>query len=132
MTRISRRRLLAAGAAASAALGAPAINAQAQVTITFRFNDPEAPQMRAALDAFERANPAIKVTMQMAAHRTHAGATDGRMVAKRLPKKTINVGLVMSVVKPRRKEAQWPASVAVVFRRAALGPRALSAARNPR
>ena len=31
--------------------------ALAQKTITFRFNDPEAPQMRAALDEFERRNP---------------------------------------------------------------------------
>ncbi len=33
-------------------------------TITFRFNDPEAPQMRQALDEFEKQNPGIKVTMQ--------------------------------------------------------------------
>src|SRR6185503_18527061 len=38
--------------------------ANAQTTITFRFNDPEAPQMRQALDAFEKANPDIKVTLQ--------------------------------------------------------------------
>lgn len=38
--------------------------ALAQKTITFRFNDPEAPQLRAALDEFERRNPGIKVTMQ--------------------------------------------------------------------
>ncbi len=38
--------------------------AHAQTTITFRFNDPEAPQMRQALDEFEKANPDIKVTMQ--------------------------------------------------------------------
>jgi multiple sugar transport system substrate-binding protein len=60
----SRRRFIAGAAAASAALAAPAVHAQQPVTITFRFNDPEAPQLRAALDAFERANPAIKVTMQ--------------------------------------------------------------------
>lgn len=33
-------------------------------TLTFRFNDPEAPQMRAALDEFEKANPGIKVELQ--------------------------------------------------------------------
>src|SRR5438132_11283711 len=38
--------------------------AQAQTTITFRFNDPEAPQMRQALDEFEKQNPGIKVTLQ--------------------------------------------------------------------
>jgi multiple sugar transport system substrate-binding protein len=38
--------------------------AWAQTTITFRFNDPEAPQMRQALDAFEKQNPDIKVVLQ--------------------------------------------------------------------
>jgi multiple sugar transport system substrate-binding protein len=38
--------------------------AHAQTTITFRFNDPEALQMRQALDEFEKANPDIKVTLQ--------------------------------------------------------------------
>jgi multiple sugar transport system substrate-binding protein len=38
--------------------------AVAQTTITFRFNDPEAPQMRQALDVFEQQNPGIKVDMQ--------------------------------------------------------------------
>jgi len=49
----------------AAALGLTlwAAGAMAQ-TITFRFNDPEAPQMRAALDDFEKANPGIKVEMQ--------------------------------------------------------------------
>ena len=41
--------------------------AHAQTTITFRFNDPEAPQMRQALDEFEKANPDIKVTLQRVA-----------------------------------------------------------------
>ena len=68
MRKISRRHF-AAGAGAGAALAAgalttPTLRAQSPVNITFRFNDPEAPQMRAALDEFERANPAIKVTMQ--------------------------------------------------------------------
>ena len=38
--------------------------AAADRTITFRFNDPEAPQMRQALDQFEQQNPGIKVEMQ--------------------------------------------------------------------
>jgi multiple sugar transport system substrate-binding protein len=66
MRKISKRHF-AAGAGAALAAGAlttPALRAQSPVNITFRFNDPEAPQMRAALDEFERANPAIKVTMQ--------------------------------------------------------------------
>jgi ABC-type glycerol-3-phosphate transport system substrate-binding protein len=32
--------------------------------ITFRLNDPEAPQMRQALDVFEQQNPGTKVDMQ--------------------------------------------------------------------
>ncbi|MBL8834695.1 MAG: extracellular solute-binding protein [Alphaproteobacteria bacterium] len=60
--KISRRQVVAG--AAGLALAAPAVHAQQQVTITFRFNDPEAPQMRGALDEFERRNPDIKVTMQ--------------------------------------------------------------------
>ena len=39
-------------------------SAAADTTITFRFNDPEAPQMRQALDVFEQQNPGIKVDMQ--------------------------------------------------------------------
>jgi|GEM_PF-633442 len=63
-TGITRRSALVAGPAlAAGTLAAPAVRAQA-TTISFRFNDPEAPQMRAALDEFERANPAIRVTMQ--------------------------------------------------------------------
>lgn len=49
-------------AAAGLALGAGA--ALADTTITFRFNDPEAPDMRKALDVFEQRNPGIKVEMQ--------------------------------------------------------------------
>jgi multiple sugar transport system substrate-binding protein len=52
------------GLVAAAMLAGFATATQAQTTITFRFNDPEAPQMRAALDEFEKANPDIKVTMQ--------------------------------------------------------------------
>jgi multiple sugar transport system substrate-binding protein len=47
------------------ALSLLAASALAQ-TITFRFNDPEAPGMRQALDEFEKINPGIKVTMQRA------------------------------------------------------------------
>jgi multiple sugar transport system substrate-binding protein len=36
----------------------------APVEITFRFNDPEQKEMRAALDAFEAANPGIKVNLE--------------------------------------------------------------------
>ena len=38
--------------------------AAAETNITFRYHDSEGPQMRSALDAFEKANPDIKVTMQ--------------------------------------------------------------------
>lgn len=41
-----------------------AARATAQTEITFRFNDPEAPQMRQALDVFEKENPGVKVTLQ--------------------------------------------------------------------
>ena len=37
--------------------------AGAQTPISFRFNDPEAAQMRQALDVFEQLNPGIKVDM---------------------------------------------------------------------
>jgi len=61
---LGRRGLVAGAALAVGLLAAPALQAQSPVTITFRFNDPEAPQMRAALDEFEKANPSIKVNMQ--------------------------------------------------------------------
>jgi multiple sugar transport system substrate-binding protein len=60
------KRRTALLAAAASTLVAPSVRAQ-QKTITFRFNDPEAPQLRAALDEFERRNPNIKVTMQRVA-----------------------------------------------------------------
>jgi multiple sugar transport system substrate-binding protein len=63
MDRITRRSLAMLPLIGASTLAAPAVRAQA-TTITFRFNDPEAPQMRAALDEFERANPTIRVTMQ--------------------------------------------------------------------
>ena len=36
----------------------------ADIELTFRFNDPEAEEMRAALDAFEQENPGVKVELQ--------------------------------------------------------------------
>src|ERR1700756_4380734 len=51
-------------AAASLAWVAAGGAVAADTTITFRFNDPEAPQMRQALDVFEQQNPGIKVDMQ--------------------------------------------------------------------
>ena len=36
----------------------------ADVELSFRFNDPEAKEMRAALDAFEQENPGVKVELQ--------------------------------------------------------------------
>lgn len=47
-----------------ASIAALTAGAWAQTTLTFRFNDPEGPQMRQALDEFEKLNPGIKVTMQ--------------------------------------------------------------------
>ncbi len=58
MARIAK--LLIAAVATWASVG----GAAAQTTITFRFNDPEAPQMRQALDVFEQQTPGVKVTMQ--------------------------------------------------------------------
>ena len=49
--------------------------AHAQTTITFRFNDPEAPQMRQALDEFEKANPDIEVTLQRVSWTTPAAVS---------------------------------------------------------
>jgi multiple sugar transport system substrate-binding protein len=49
------------GAAATLAL--PAL-AQSPVELTFRFNDTEEKEMRAALDAFEKQTPGVKVTLQ--------------------------------------------------------------------
>jgi multiple sugar transport system substrate-binding protein len=49
--------ILALAIAASAA-------AQGTVNLTFRFNDTEEKEMRAALDQFEKQNPGIKVTLQ--------------------------------------------------------------------
>jgi multiple sugar transport system substrate-binding protein len=49
------------------ALTALATSASAQVELSFRFNDAEQEEMRAALDVFEKENPGIKVTMERAA-----------------------------------------------------------------
>jgi multiple sugar transport system substrate-binding protein len=67
MMAITKRSVLflLAGSLAAAA-------ATAQTTITFRFHDPEAAQMRKAIDEFEKANPDIKVNMQ------RANFSDGR------------------------------------------------------
>lgn len=62
--KILRRTLLATSAAAAATLCAPAIAAAAETNITFRFNDSEREEMRAALDEFEAANPDIKVKLE--------------------------------------------------------------------
>ena len=56
-----RRRWLVLGIITWLSAGSAAA---ADTTITFRFNDPEAPQMRQALDVFEQQNPGIKVDMQ--------------------------------------------------------------------
>ena len=56
-------RLLGLGLMLALGLGAGAA-AAADTTLTFRFNDPEAPQMQQALDVFEKDNPGIKVEMQ--------------------------------------------------------------------
>ena len=45
------------------ACAAPAATA-ADINLSFRFNDPEAEEMRAALDAFEQENPGVKVELQ--------------------------------------------------------------------
>ena len=58
------KRLAAAlSAAAFVSLGVTVASA-APVEITFRFNDPEQAEMRAALDSFEKANPGIKVNLE--------------------------------------------------------------------
>jgi len=56
------RRTVVAAAAMAAMLATG--HALAQTKVTFRFSDTEAEPMRRALDAFEQANPSIKVDMQ--------------------------------------------------------------------
>ncbi len=50
--------------AAFAVTTAAATAAAQDVNISFRFNDPEAKEMRAALDQFEQENPGVKVELQ--------------------------------------------------------------------
>ena len=64
---------------AAVVLLASAGAAAAQTTITFRFNDPEAPQMRQALDEFEKLNPDIKVTMQRVSWAMPRPSSSGRL-----------------------------------------------------
>jgi multiple sugar transport system substrate-binding protein len=45
-------------------VAAGTVSAQSPVNLTFRFNDTEEKEMRAALDQFEKQNPGIKVTLQ--------------------------------------------------------------------
>ncbi|SMR83938.1 multiple sugar transport system substrate-binding protein [Aliiroseovarius halocynthiae] len=59
MKYLSKKLLLSAALMASTAL-----SAAADVNLTFRFNDSEREEMRAALDEFEAANPGITVDMQ--------------------------------------------------------------------
>ena len=49
--------VLALTAAASSAVAA-------DIELSFRFNDPEAEEMRAALDAFEQENPGVEIELQ--------------------------------------------------------------------
>ncbi len=60
--RMSSRTLLAALAGLTLTT-----SAWAQVELTFRFNDAEQKEMRAALDVFEKDNPDIKVTLERTA-----------------------------------------------------------------
>lgn len=59
-----RNKLKWSLALGSVILAAMPIAGWADDTITFRFNDPEKQEMRAALDEFEKANPGIKVELQ--------------------------------------------------------------------
>src|SRR5262245_57797965 len=62
---LSWKRLTAAwSAAAFLTISAGSALAADPVTLTFRFNDPEQKEMRAALDAFEKANPGIKANLE--------------------------------------------------------------------
>jgi multiple sugar transport system substrate-binding protein len=55
---------IACAAVLAAAVGSRSASAADSVTLTFRFNDPEQKEMRAALDEFEKANPGIKVNLE--------------------------------------------------------------------
>ena len=57
------RTWMAAIGVVAIACTAPAAVA-ADINMSFRFNDPEAEEMRAALDAFEQENPGVEVELQ--------------------------------------------------------------------
>ncbi len=59
-----RKHIWPALIAAFAVTTAAATAAAQDVNISFRFNDPEAEEMRAALDRFEQENPGVKVELQ--------------------------------------------------------------------
>ena len=59
-----KRTTLNTLALSTALAGLTAFAAVAETNITFRFNDSERDEMRAALDAFEAANPDIKVELE--------------------------------------------------------------------
>lgn len=59
-----KRNTLKALALSTALAGLTAFAASAETSITFRFNDSEREEMRAALDEFEAANPDIKVDLE--------------------------------------------------------------------
>ena len=57
-------RTWAAALSALAIAATASMAAAADIELAFRFNDPEAEEMRAALDAFEQENPGVKVELQ--------------------------------------------------------------------
>lgn len=59
-----KRGTMGALALSTAVAGLTAFTAAAETNITFRFNDSEREEMRAALDEFEAANPGIKVELE--------------------------------------------------------------------
>lgn len=59
-----KRTTLKALALSTALAGLMAVSAAAETNITFRFNDSEREELRAALDEFEAANPDIKVELE--------------------------------------------------------------------
>ena len=58
------RRTALFAAAIFAALGGLGIASASAAELTFSYNDPDAPDLRAALDLFEKQNPGIKVTLE--------------------------------------------------------------------
>jgi hypothetical protein len=81
IARLGTGRLVVAAFACRVGGGAAAPD----TTITFRFNDPEAPQMRQALDVFEQQNPGIKVDMQLVIGATHSSNICARQRPVRPP-----------------------------------------------